>query len=267
MTGALTGRAIVNTRAAHQAEALNALLRMKGAAPLDYPCIAIVPPGDSAPLDTALSGLAAGWFDWLVLTSANTVFAVAERLRVLGLRLQGVPFRTAAVGPATAEAALAQLGVEPFDLPPQYVAESLAEHLPVEHGTRVLLPESAVARPTLAEGLSGRGAFVSVVDAYQTICGQGGVDVPRLLAQQRVDALSFTSASTVTCFLERLSKEGGQRRDALAVCAACIGTKTAAAAHDQGFSAVITAAEHTLDGLIAALDAYFADRIDTGRQT
>ena len=40
------------------------------------------------------------------------------------------------------------------------LAESLAEHLPIETGTRVLLPESAIARPTLADRLSARGARV-----------------------------------------------------------------------------------------------------------
>jgi uroporphyrinogen-III synthase len=171
------------------------------------------------------------------------------------------------VGTATAEAAQVQLGLELFDLPPQYIAESLADHLPFETGTRVLLPESTIARPTLANRLAERGAAVHVVDAYQTICGQGGVDVPQLLAQKRIDALTFTSSSTVTYFLERLSKEGGQREDALAVCAACIGTKTAATAQDNGFTVLTTAVEHTLAGLIDALDTYFANRIDIGKQT
>jgi uroporphyrinogen-III synthase len=45
----LVGKRIVNTRAVHQAEALNTLLRARGALPLDYPCIAIVPSQDSAP--------------------------------------------------------------------------------------------------------------------------------------------------------------------------------------------------------------------------
>jgi len=266
MSRALNGKYIVNTRAAHQAEAFNVLLRARGAVPLDYPSIAIAPPEDSTLLDAALCNLIAGRFDWLILTSANTVMAVAQRLKALELTLTGAAFRTAAVGPATAEAAQTQLGLDLFDLPPQYIAESLAEHLPIETGTQVLLPESAVARPTLANRLLERGAVVRVVDAYQTICGQGGVDLARLLAQKRIDALTFTSSSTVSYFLERLDKEGGRREDALALCAACIGTKTAAIARECGFTVVTTAIEHTLDGLIDALDTYFANRIDIGKQ-
>jgi uroporphyrinogen-III synthase len=267
MTAALSGKRIVNTRAVHQAEALNALLRAKGAIPLDYPCIAITPPEDSALLDASLIDLVVGHFDWLVLTSANTVMAIAERLNVLGLTLTGAAFRTAAVGPATAEAAKEQLRLELADLPAEYIAEALAHSLPVEVGTRVLLPESAIARPTLADMLSARGAEVSVVATYRTVCGHGGVDIPRLLAQKRIDALTFTSSSTVTYFLERLDKEGGRQEDALAVFAACIGPKTAATTRECGFTVLTTAIEHTLDGLVDALDTYFAHRIETGEQT
>jgi uroporphyrinogen-III synthase len=267
VTGALNGKRIVNTRATHQAEELNTLLRKRGAIALDYPCIAIAPPKDIGVLDAALFELVAGRFDWLVLTSANTVFALSERLQVLGLTLHGAKFRAAAVGAATAEIAKTQLGLELFDLPPQYAAESLAEHLPVERGAQFLLPASAIARPTFADRLSARGGVVSVVDAYQTVGGQGGADVPQLLAQHQIDALTFTSSSTVTYFLERIHKEGGRKDDALAVCAACIGAKTAATARECGFKVLTTATEQTLHGLIAALDTYFAHQSETEKDT
>lgn len=266
MTESLKGKYILNTRAAHQAEALNSLLRAKGAVPLDYPCIAIAPPDDSTLLDASLVDLVAGQFDWLILTSANTVFAVTQRLTALGMTLTRAAFRTAVVGPATAEASQEQLDLELFDLPMQYIAEALADHLPVETGTRILLPASAIARPTLADMLSARGAEVSIVTAYHTICGQGGVDVPQLLAQKQIDALTFTSSSTVTCFLERLREEGGQLEDAFEVCAACIGSKTAATARDCGFIVLTIPTEHTLDGLLNALDEYFSQQMTIGKQ-
>lgn len=266
MNTALKGRIIVNTRAAHQAEALNTLLRSRGATPLDYPCIAIIPPQDSTPLDTSLMELDQGHFDWLVLTSANTVWAVAERLRQLGLHLSGKSFGTAVIGPGTAEAVQTQLGLTPYDLPPQFMVESLAEHLPLKRGTRILLPESVIAPPTLAKRLSERGAVVRVVEAYQTVCSQGGDDRPRWMTQGHIDALTFTSASTVTCFFSRLQNEGGQRGSVLGLCAGCIGPKTAATARECGFTTVIVASEHTLNGLVDTLQTYFAHRIETGEQ-
>ncbi|MFN8561211.1 MAG: uroporphyrinogen-III synthase [Anaerolineae bacterium] len=202
-----------------------------------------------------------GEFDWLVLTSANTVYALEERLSALGLSVAGASFRVATVGPATAGAAQGQLGLIPADLPEEYAAESLADSLPIQPGTRVLLPESALARPTLENRLVARGAIVTTVTAYQTVCGRGGVDLPALLAQKQVDALTFTSSSTVTYLLERLAREGGLLEAALDVCAACIGAKTAATARECGFRTIITAGEATLDSLVDALEAHFEQTI------
>ncbi len=261
MTHALTGKQIVNTRAEHQAEVLNELLRLQGAVPLAYPCIDMVPPEDTTALDTALFNLATGHYDWLTLTSANTVYAIAERLSTLDLPLMGTAFRTAALGPATAAAARQILNLEVWVVPAEYDAENLANSLPITPESHILLPESDIARPTLAKMLMARGAHVTEIMAYQTACGYGGDDIPRLLEDQQIDALTFTSSSTVTYFLERLENESGHLEKALTLFAACIGSKTAATARDRGFSIVTTASEHTLESLIDALDIHFAHQV------
>ncbi len=267
MTGSLMGKRIVNTRAVHQAGDLDALLRARGALPLDYPCIAIAVPQDRAPLDAALRDLVAGRFDWLVLTSANTVAALEYRLSALGLALAEARFRIAAIGPATAQAAHGQLGLTIADLPDEYVAEALAEGLPIQPGARVLLPESALARPTLADRLTARGAAVTTVTAYQTVCGSGGVDLPRsagATAGRCADLHQLVNRTMY--FLERLAQEGGQTEAALRLCAACIGPKTAATARDCGFKTIITPSEHTMESLVATLDAHF-ERMTAGEQS
>lgn len=262
LPGTLRGKRIVNTRAAHQAQALDSLLQAKGAIPLAYPCIAIVPPDDSAVLDAALRDLAADRYDWLMLTSANTVLAIAARLNALGLTLAGKSFQVGAIGPATAHAA-AQIGLCAEELPERYIAESLAVGLPVREGTRVLLPESAIARTVLADLLMARGAEVQVVAAYRTVRGHGGAAIPQLLAQGQIDALTFTSSSTVTNFFERLRAENSGASHALELCAACIGPKTAATARDYGFTLLAVSTEHTLEGLVSALDEFFTRRMVT----
>lgn len=259
MTGGLAGKQIVNTRAVHQAQALSDLLRQHDAVPLEYPCIAITPPQETSALDAALRDLLAGGFDWLLLTSANTVFAIAERLKILERTFAGTRFRVAAVGAATAETARRQLGLEIADLPPEYTAEALADHLPIGEGSRVLLPQSAFASPTLAQRLTARGANVTLVTAYQTMQASGGVLLSGVLAAGRIDAITFTSPSTVTYFLQRLEAEGGQATAAVhQLPAACIGAKTAAAAQHYGFRRLAVAPEQTLAGLIAALEMCFS---------
>lgn len=247
----LTGKRIVNTRATHQNSRFTALLQAQGAEVVEYPCIAIAPPEDDAPLRAALTDLAT--FDWLILTSANTVLALAA--------LMPTPtfgeIQVGAVGPATAKAAKTYLGRETTLLPETFTAEALGKALPILPGQRVLIPASAIAPPTLAEQLTARGALVTVVEAYRTVQGTGGADIVAQLAQKRVDAVTFTSASTVENFLARLRSEGGSRADLGGVCLACIGPQTAAAAEAHGLTVDVMPAEHTLDGLIAALTEYF----------
>src|SRR5262245_22252377 len=102
----LRDKRVVITRALHQAEEMAALLRERGAQPLLYPCIAITPPDDTRLLDTALKAVERGGFDWLVLTSANTVYALDERLKALGLNVGALAnLRIAAIGRVTATAA------------------------------------------------------------------------------------------------------------------------------------------------------------------
>lgn len=265
MNGALAGKRIVNTRAVHQADEFNELLRSEGAVPVSYPCIDIAPPEDLAPLDAALTHLVAGHFNWLVLTSVNTVFAISRWLDMRELTLAAAAFSTIAVGPTTAEAAL-RLGLRVLDLPIVYTAESLANAMLVEPGVKILLPASAIARPALAEILISRGADVTKICAYRTICASGGADVPQLLTRQQIDALAFTSASTVIYFNERLKRAGGHLEAARAVGAACIGPHTAAAARNCGFTDLVIAQEHTAQGLVAALGSYFARLGQTGER-
>lgn len=253
----MNGKIILNTRASHQAAALNLLLRKMGATPIDYPCIAIVPPTDPLPLNEALHQLLNGQVDWLVLTSANTVSALAEQFRKMGRTPPTPSFGIAVIGQATADSMFTTLHWVADLIAPEQVAESLAQAIPIQHGTRVLLPESALARPTLADQLIARGASVKVVTSYQTVCVQGGGLPPSPL-----DAITFTSSSTVTCLIERIRSQGGRVSDVLATPVATIGHKTSLTAQEQGFKQIITAHDSSLVGLVNALNQYFINPFD-----
>lgn len=255
----LAGRRVVNTRAEHQAAALDALLIARGAIPVRYPCIAIALPQDTTALDEALTALAAGEYDLLALTSTNTVLMLHQRLLTLKLTLPRV--RTAAVGEVTARAA-EQLGLRVETVPEAYIAEGLAAALGDLTGQRVLLPESELARPVLSGLLRISGARVDVVTAYVNIPASGGEDAPRQINAGTVDAVIFTSGSTVANFLERFTREGGERAALLRVCVACIGPQTAQAAFRRGLRVDVQPAVYTLDALVAALDDFFTHSAD-----
>ena len=283
----LTGLRIVNTRASRQASSLTRLLEAEGAEVLHYPTVEIKPCADSGKLDAALKELAAGRFDWLVITSANTVYTLADRLRTLGIqhaRIAQHSTMVAAVGSATASAVREELNLSVDLLPDAYVAESLAASLRVGRGSRVLLPQSALARPLLVNTLRRVGAEVAAVTAYRTVVGHGGDDLPRHFRQGNVDAVVFTSASTVHNFVERLQAEipeesqeergegeipAGRERvshssllssyfSQLNLAVACIGPKTAEAARGHELPVQVVADDRTVEGLVHSLKAYFA---------
>lgn len=256
----LHGRRVVVTQADHQAPELAALLAWRGATALLYPCIAIVPPTDVAPLDGALRQAAHGAFDWLVLTSANAVRIVADRLAALGIApgaLHTVAMAT--VGAATAEAVHEYLNLPVALVPDEHVAEGLAAALAaaMQPGARILLPQAELARPVLAEQLAAAGARVTQVVAYRTVRGSGGVALPRLLAAGKVDAITLTSPSTFRFLRERLADEGGDDALLHGVCLACIGPVTAETVHKAGFAPGVVAGEQSLEGLVDTLAHYF----------
>jgi uroporphyrinogen-III synthase len=250
----LIGKRVVITRAQHQATELTEALIRYGATALLYPCLAILPPADLRSLDEALRSLA--HFDWLVLTSVNTVEAVAQRLCALGLRLPA-GLRISAVGATTVQAVTATLGATVATVPERFSAAALAEALPDVVGMRMLLPQSAAADGTLARALAERGATVSSVVAYRVGVGTGGVDLPRLLAARAVDAITLASGSAVSNLVARLESDGGDAAQLAAVAVACIGDSTAATARQRGLRIDVIAAPHTVAGLCAALDRYY----------
>src|SRR3954465_7424645 len=79
----LTGRTVVVTRAAAQAQRFTELLVASGARVIEAPAIVIGPPASWEPLDAALAAL--DTFTWVVFTSTNGVQMVDRRLAALGL--------------------------------------------------------------------------------------------------------------------------------------------------------------------------------------
>lgn len=254
----LSGLTVVNTRAVHQAGELDALLRGQGATVLSYPAIAIAPMPDTTPFEEAIRAGVDGAFDWLVITSANTVWLIKERMAALGFPPASLnELRIAAVGTATAEAVQRDLGLDVELLPEEFVAESLAEALGEVAGQRIFLPQSAQARPVLAQTLRSAGAEVTQVDAYRTVMGQGGVALGEYFWRGDVDVVTFTSASTVHNFVKRLKAENGSTAMLVDVVVACIGPITAEAARRHDLPVKVVPEEHTIEGLVAALVGYF----------
>jgi uroporphyrinogen III methyltransferase/synthase len=247
----LFGQRVLVTRTRQQASALSTRLRALGAEAIELPTIHIAPPGDWAPLDTAITALNS--YDWIVFTSVNGVGNFWERLDHAGLdarALQGV--RLAAIGPATA-AELQARGLRADYLPGEYVAEAVAAGLDDVRGLRVLLPRADIARPALADLLRQGGADVVEVTAYRTLRPD---TVPGELRDllAGITIATFSSSSTVRNLAAMARDAGLDLPRALAhATIACIGPITAGTARELGLPVHTVAAEYTIDGLVEAL--------------
>ena len=251
-TSALYGKRIAVTRAANQAPALGRQLRARGAIPIDFPCIAIQALRDPARLDQLLHNLHS--FDLLVLTSSNAVAAMSDRLRALDLQPDWSALRIAALGPATAKASEDLLNRKPDFLPASPSGDCLARSLPLAPGERVFLPQSALADEKTAQILRERGVEVSATVAYHTVMGSGGRDLPAMIKRGEIDALTFVSPSALRYFRQRC-----QLPAALDLPAACIGPATASAAAELGFRRIVAPESASLEAMLEALAAHFAD--------
>ena len=166
--------------------------------------------------------------------------------------------RVSAIGPKTA-LALETRGVTPDFVPEEYIAEAILPGLGDLRGRWVLLPRAEIARKALPEAIVEAGGVAHEIAVYQTI--PAVPDLEGLAAlKSGVDAVTFTSPSTVENFVEIVRSAGldplnlpGNPR------IACIGPITQEAAEAAGFVDLLVAEEFTAEGLVGALEKFMGD--------
>ncbi len=162
---------ILITRSPERSLTLISALEKAGAEALLLPLIDFERAADQHSLDVACDALAAGAFDWLVVSSATTVHVLSDKAAERGMTLSNwlpATIMVAAIGQAS-KGLLESAGVF-VTLVPETAqsAAGLLDVWPADAG-RVLLPQADIAAPRLAEGLTASGASVTVVTAYQTV--------------------------------------------------------------------------------------------------
>jgi uroporphyrinogen III methyltransferase/synthase len=253
----LLGRRIIVTRSRDQASEFVRLLEKQGAEAIEFPTIQTVPPDNFDELDGCMERL--DRYDWLIFTSVNGVHYFMDRLTENGRDVRDLKgLKICAIGPKTADA------VRTFHLkvdyvPKEFLAESILEGFPETdlNGKRILIPRAAEAREVLPDELTRRGAAVDVAETYRTIQPTGRKEeVLSLLKEGRIDAIAFTSSSTVKNFFGMF--DNGERNGLLnGVAVASIGPITAETAREFGLTPTIQAKSYTIEGLTEAIVDYF----------
>ena len=245
------------TRAVQQAGKLSDGLRALGAEPVEVPVLEIRPPDSFEPVDKALGKLEPGQssqpFDWLILTSANTVQTIAARCALLKVDFAEIKLlRVAAVGSATAEAAR-KAGFRVTVVPDSYHSEGVVAALGSSIvAKRVLLARAKVARDVIPDALTAAGALMTVVDAYQTALPDGARETLVEVLKVGVDAVTFTSSSTVRNLAE-VAREAEMRFPFAGVPGISIGPVTSATMREMGWEPAGEAATSDIPGLIATV--------------
>jgi uroporphyrinogen-III synthase len=251
MKAPLAGRRILVTRAPHQAGKLSDGLRALGAEPIEVPVLEIRPPAGFDAIDLALRRLDS--YDWLILTSANTVRAFAERAAELGLPLapQGA-LKVAAIGEATANAARKQ-GLPVTLIPGAYVAEAMVEALATQAaGQKFLLARAEVARDVILAALRAVGAKVDVVDAYRNVMPEAAPGLLRKALEQQLDVATFTSSSSAT-HLAEAARAANLEFPLAGLAAVSIGPITSKTLRELRWEPDAEANPHDIPGLITAV--------------
>ena len=120
----------------------------------------------------------------------------------------------------------------------------------------MLLPQAEIARDVLRQGIAELGAVVDAIAIYRTVTPPNTAERLQDILSEGIDIATFTSSSTVTNLVNLLDGNTNALKDATI---ACIGPITAERAVELGLKVDIVAAEHTISGLIEAVEAHFKE--------
>lgn len=248
----LRGKRVVVTRTRPQASGLSRRLRELGADVLEMPTIRLEPSQGQDAREFARMVVDAHTYEWLIFTSPNAVeyfFEAFYKIRSDAREIGGG--RIAAVGPGTA-AKLKEYHVATDLMPKKHVAEALAEAFLQDAGsienTTMLWVRAKGARDVLSKQLVEAGVILDEAIAYQTV---PETDDPtgavKRFKEEGADIITFTSASTVECFLDLgLSIPESCR-------IASIGPVTSEAIVESGYEPDLEADPHDIPGLVDAV--------------
>lgn len=213
------------------------------------PAIELIP-ARSAALTRALKDLISGEFEWITLTSRATVEMLAARLA----SPDDVRAKVAVIGDGTAAAFKTWAGRTADLQPTTFTTVALARAFPRGEG-RVLCARADIAPEGLETVLEAKGWSPTRVDAYRTRMPRAlPPDAREALKGGAVDAVTFTSASTVRGFVGALGPVGGSPK------VVCIGPVTAKEAREHGLTVHAVAKPHTMEGLVSALERVLTPR-------
>jgi uroporphyrinogen III methyltransferase/synthase len=249
----LFGKTIVSTRDYRGNADFAAKIIHRAGNPVEFPTIKIEPLTDTTEFLQALTKFSE--YDWIIFTSANGVRIFFDYIQSLAKDARVfASAKVAAIGAKTADV-LADFGIKADFIPDVFTGKDLAKQLigfTNLKGKKVLLLRSQLASNELIDLLQQAGAEVDNVPVYTAVTAKtDSAPLTKQISDGTIDWLTFASPSSVTAFFEQLRPDlvnSGNVR------VASIGPVTSEQLKKIGVKIDLQAAEHTIDGLLDAIE-------------
>ena len=249
----LFGKNIVITRDKNGNADFAAKIISRAANPIHFPTIKIIPLTQTNSFLETLARLTT--YDWLIFTSKNGVNIFFDCLQSLQKDARVfASAKIAAIGRQTA-ATLSRFGIRPDFVPTVFTGKELARQL-IEFtnlkGRKILLLRSKLASDELVQLLKKTGAEITEQPVY-TVETEKNESAPltEKISAGSIDWLTFTSPSSVNGFFEQIPLNVVKKS---VVKVASIGPVTSKQLQNLDIKVDVTATEHTIDGLLAAIE-------------
>jgi len=253
----LKGKRIVITRTIEQSrESAEAFIQL-GAKVIIFPTLDIVPPSSWKSFDDVL--LNEKKIDFIIFTSAHAVKMFIKRSEELERKLNFNKIKIVAVGNKTAAVCQKQ-GLPVNIIPNKFSGEGVINELSKFNlkDKIIFIPQSAIGREELPEGLEEQGAIIRTAPVYNVALPERDTIKDRIeeLKNDQPDLFIFTSPSTFKNFLQILDITSPFQyfngRDV-----AAIGPTTRAAIENRNVRVTIMPDEYTINGLVKATIEYY----------
>jgi uroporphyrinogen-III synthase len=252
----LKGKTLAITRSERDAEEFSRLVAAEGGKAIALPTIEIVPAGPQAAREF-LDKLHDKKHDYCAFMSSQAVsvlFELASKSEIISA-LESTA--VIAVGPKTRQS-LEERGISVRLMPEKFSSAGLVELLLLSGakpaGKKIIIPRSGAANEFATEALTKIGMQVDEVSLYSVrTCAPSSAwgEFSALLLQKKVDAVIFTSASSVGSFFEIMAKisPGHPRLDSVTRVVS-IGPFTSKELRGRGIIKCFEVKEHTVKGAL-----------------
>lgn len=253
----LKGKTLAITRSERDAEEFSRLVAAEGGKAIALPTIEIVPAGPQAAMEF-LDKLHDKKHDYCAFMSSQAVsvlFELASKSEIISA-LESTA--VIAVGPKTRQS-LEERGISVRLMPEKFSSAGLVELLLLLSGAKpagkkIIIPRSGAANEFATEALTKIGMQVDEVFLYSVrTCAPSSAwgEFSALLLQKNVDAVIFTSASSVSSFFEIMAKisPGHPRLDSVTRVVS-IGPFTSKELRGRGIIKCFEVKEHTVKGAL-----------------